>query len=104
MVRACVCVDCLVTYRASSHLATCPLHHPTLQNYVQMLDARTRAFLPDWSPRFITDTGRNGVSGVLRQSCANWCNIRGAGLGREPTTSTSLPGLLDAYYWYTPSA
>ena len=60
-------------------------------NFVQFLASRAARMMPSWSPRFITDTGRNGVSGVLRQSCANWCNIRGAGLGREPTASTSLP-------------
>jgi len=68
-------------------------------NYVQMLNARMTAAIPDFSPRFIIDTGRNGVSGAIRQSCANWCNIRGAGLGRKPTSRTDLPDIVDAYFW-----
>ena len=68
-------------------------------NYVQFLSARLATILPSWSPRFVIDTGRNGVTGRLRASCANWCNIRGAGLGRKPTASTALPGLIDAYFW-----
>ena len=66
---------------------------------VQMLNARMTAAIPDFSPRFIIDTGRNGVSGAIRQSCANWCNIRGAGLGRKPTSRTDLPDIVDAYFW-----
>lgn len=40
-------------------------------NYVQFLSSRVARILPGWSCRFIIDTGRNGVDGVLRQSCAN---------------------------------
>ena len=68
-------------------------------NFVQLLNARVTRILPRWAPRFIIDTGRNGVDHVLRQSCANWCNIRGAGLGRTPTATTDLPSLIDAYFW-----
>jgi cellulose 1,4-beta-cellobiosidase len=64
-------------------------------NYVQFLSARARHRLPDFQPRSLIDTGRNGVSG-MRHDCAHWCNIRGAGLGREPSAKTSLPGLVDA--------
>eukprot|EP01064_Diplonema_japonicum_P039413 TRINITY_DN986_c0_g2_i1.p1 TRINITY_DN986_c0_g2~~TRINITY_DN986_c0_g2_i1.p1 ORF type:complete len:440 (+),score=115.79 TRINITY_DN986_c0_g2_i1:65-1321(+) len=46
---------------------------------------------------FITDTGRNGVPN-MRSNCANWCNIRGAGVGRRPTTATNS-SFVDAYYW-----
>ena len=35
----------------------------------------------------------------MRDQCANWCNIRGAGIGNEPTSSTLLPDLIDAYFW-----
>lgn len=49
------------------------------------------------NPKFIIDTGRNGVDG-MRAECANWCNIRGAGVGRFPTASTDLPAI-DAYAW-----
>ena len=68
-------------------------------NYAQFLASRVSRIIPDWSVRFIIDTGRNGVSGAVRTSCANWCNIRGAGLGAEPTSSTALPNLVDAYFW-----
>merc|ERR1719198_2143660 len=49
---------------------------------------------------YITDTSRNGVTNE-RSDCANWCNIKGAGLGRRPTTDVSDLGLsnLDALVW-----
>eukprot|EP00035_Acanthoeca_spectabilis_P008575 m.155713 g.155713 ORF g.155713 m.155713 type:complete len:104 (+) comp14416_c1_seq2:1238-1549(+) len=34
----------------------------------------------------------------MRQDCANWCNIRGAGAGRVPTTATNN-SLIDAFMW-----
>jgi len=51
-----------------------------------------------FSPKFIIDTGRNGVSD-MRSNCANWCNIRGAGVGLFPTTATGNTTLIDAYFW-----
>jgi len=48
-------------------------------------------------PYFITDTGRNGVAN-MRSDCANWCNIRGAGVGLTPRTTTGTT-LIDAFYW-----
>lgn len=51
----------------------------------------------DFEPKFIIDTGRNGV-GDMRQSCSNWCNVRGAGVGLIPTTDTASP-MVDAYLW-----
>jgi len=50
-----------------------------------------------FNPYFIIDTGRNGVAN-MRKDCANWCNIRGAGIGLVPTTSTNGTNV-DAYYW-----
>jgi len=50
------------------------------------------------NPHFVIDTGRNGVTN-MRADCANWCNIRGAGVGLIPTTSTANSTLIDAYYW-----
>jgi len=49
---------------------------------------------------FITDTSRNGVTN-MRKDCSNWCNIKGAGMGVRPSTSTSSTGLsnLDAFVW-----
>jgi len=46
---------------------------------------------------FVTDTGRNGVAN-MRSDCANWCNIRGAGVGLTPRTNTGN-ALIDAFYW-----
>lgn len=51
-----------------------------------------------YSPSFIIDTGRNGQTS-MRDSCSNWCNIRGAGVGVLPTTDTANPKLVDAYFW-----
>ena len=48
-------------------------------------------------PHFIIDTGRNGVTD-MRADCSHWCNIRGAGIGRLPTTNTGNPAI-DAYLW-----
>lgn len=49
---------------------------------------------------FIVDTSRNGVQG-LRAEWGNWCNIRGAGFGVRPTTSTN-DALIDAFVWIKP--
>jgi len=35
----------------------------------------------------------------MRSDCANWCNIRGAGVGHVPTTATAKPEVVDAYFW-----
>jgi cellulose 1,4-beta-cellobiosidase len=51
-----------------------------------------------FNPHFVVDTGRNGVSD-MRSNCANWCNIRGAGVGQVPTTQTANTTLIDAYFW-----
>ena len=63
--------------------------------YVQVLEHYLGGVVPN--PRFVIDTGRNGVDG-MRAECANWCNIRGAGVGRFPTAATDLPAI-DAYAW-----
>uniref|UniRef100_A0A6B2L654 Glucanase n=1 Tax=Arcella intermedia TaxID=1963864 RepID=A0A6B2L654_9EUKA len=63
-------------------------------NYVMELAAQ----FPSASPHFVIDTGRNGVPN-MRADCANWCNIRGAGVGSVPTTSTANATLIDAYFW-----
>eukprot|EP00040_Diaphanoeca_grandis_P005250 m.32023 g.32023 ORF g.32023 m.32023 type:complete len:504 (-) comp16568_c1_seq1:24-1535(-) len=51
-----------------------------------------------FSPHFVIDTGRNGVDG-MRADCANWCNIRNAGVGTYPTTNVANTSLIDAYLW-----
>lgn len=63
--------------------------------YVQVLEQYFKGQIA--TPKFIIDTGRNGVDG-MRSDCANWCNVRGAGVGRIPTASTDLPSI-DAYFW-----
>jgi len=68
------------------------------QNYVQLLNITFRSVISGFSPKFIIDTGRNGVPN-MRSDCANWCNIRGAGIGHLPTSKTSNPDIIDAYYW-----
>jgi len=67
-------------------------------NYAMILKNAFMSAVPGFEPFMITDTGRNGVSN-MRQDCANWCNIRGAGIGRFPTSNTDNSSLLDAYLW-----
>jgi len=69
-------------------------------NYLQLLAHHVRIALPDVEPRFLVDTGRNGVA-RSRVDCATACNLRGAGLGRLPSSHTALPQV-DAYYWLLP--
>lgn len=49
---------------------------------------------------YITDTSRNGQTRE-RSNCSNWCNIKGSGLGRRPSTQVSSLGFskLDAVTW-----
>lgn len=64
---------------------------------MQELAASVSKAIPGFAPHFLVDTGRNGVTD-MRQDCANWCNIRGAGVGRVPTTATNN-SLIDAFMW-----
>lgn len=66
-------------------------------NYIDVLSARMGSAIPGFKPKFIIDSGRNGRPDT-RTSCSNWCNIRGAGIGKAPTTKTADPRI-DAYYW-----
>jgi len=65
-------------------------------NYVMEVYNAFHSQKPDL--HFIVDTGRNGVPN-MRADCANWCNIRGAGVGLKPTTATANTTLIDAYFW-----
>jgi len=67
-------------------------------NYVQSLNYALRQRISGFNPKFVIDSGRNGV-GNMRADCANWCNVRGAGVGLIPTTNTVNNTLVDAYYW-----
>jgi len=49
---------------------------------------------------FIVDQGRSGVQN-LRQQWGDWCNVKGAGFGIRPTTSTPLASI-DAIVWAKP--
>ncbi|KAK0615046.1 1, 4-beta cellobiohydrolase [Bombardia bombarda] len=48
----------------------------------------------------IVDTGRNAVTG-LREEWGNWCNVKGAGFGVRPTSTTGTE-LADAFVWVKP--
>jgi cellulose 1,4-beta-cellobiosidase len=65
-------------------------------NYIRNLNSSLYNYTKV-APHFVTDTGRNGIAN-MRSDCANWCNIRGAGVGQIPTTNTGN-SLIDAFYW-----
>merc|ERR1719401_2294530 len=67
-------------------------------NYAMHLRKAMTEGIQGFEPHIIIDTGRNGVANE-RADCANWCNIRGAGVGLVPTTATADPELIDAYFW-----
>jgi cellulose 1,4-beta-cellobiosidase len=66
-------------------------------NYAQLLTKMMAKNIPGFNPKVIIDTGRNGV-GNMRTDCANWCNARGAGLGKTFTTDTGSD-YIDAFMW-----
>jgi cellulose 1,4-beta-cellobiosidase len=66
-------------------------------NFVQLLTKVSQNRM-GYTPHNVVDTGRNGNED-MRQDCANWCNIRNAGVGRRPTTDTGYPEMIDAFFW-----
>ncbi len=66
--------------------------------YIQALAPQLQA--QGWSATFIVDQGRSGQQN-LRQAWGDWCNIKGAGYGTRPTTSTGSP-LIDSIVWVKP--
>merc|ERR1719237_679766 len=66
-------------------------------NYVDILDRRMREAIQGFNPKFIIDTGRNGLPNA-RSFCGNWCNARGSGIGQVPTLETA-DSRIDAYFW-----
>ncbi|KAH9945839.1 cellobiohydrolaseII [Epithele typhae] len=50
--------------------------------------------------QFVVDQGRSGQQN-LRNQWGDWCNIKGAGFGTRPTTSTPS-SLIDAIVWVKP--
>ncbi|CAE7153815.1 cel3, partial [Symbiodinium necroappetens] len=71
--------------------------HNELQYALHLRKAMSEG-IRGFEPHMIIDTGRNGVAG-MRTDCANWCNIRGAGVGLAATTNTAKPSVVDAYFW-----
>ncbi|KAF8884063.1 cellulase [Gymnopilus junonius] len=49
---------------------------------------------------FIVDQGRAGVQNI-RQQWGDWCNVKGAGFGIQPTTDTGSE-LIDSIVWVKP--
>jgi cellulose 1,4-beta-cellobiosidase len=54
-----------------------------------------------WDAHFIVDQGRSGVQPTAQQAWGDWCNVKGAGFGRAPTTNTG-DALVDAIVWVKP--
>tara|TARA_B110001469_G_C9605641_1_gene301106 strand:- start:161 stop:1414 length:1254 start_codon:yes stop_codon:yes gene_type:complete len=75
-------------------------HANNEHNFVQLLSHHMRIAFPGFAPRFVIDTGRNGVD-RSREDCSTTCNIRGAGLGRRATGDTGFD-LVDGYFWVKP--
>lgn len=50
---------------------------------------------------FIVDTGRSGKQPTDQAAWGEWCNVRGAGFGIRPTTTTDN-ALVDAFVWVKP--
>jgi len=50
---------------------------------------------------WVVDTSRNGVPN-LKTRGENWCNIKGAGIGRRPEAAPADLPELDAVYWFKP--
>merc|ERR1711920_840197 len=67
-------------------------------NYALNLRKHMSEGIAGFEPHIIVDSGRNGVDD-MRQDCANWCNIRDAGVGHRPTAETANKTVLDAYFW-----
>jgi len=65
-------------------------------HYIQALTP----LLTGFPPHFIVDQGRSGVQNI-RQQWGDWCNVKGAGFGMRPTTSTGFSAI-DAIVWVKP--
>ena len=67
-------------------------------NYVAILSHAMKTAIPGFDPKFISDTGRNGVP-EARSTCSSWCNIRGAGIGQLPRATGMADDRIDALMW-----
>lgn len=66
--------------------------------YAQSLVHSAKMASQPFNPRIVIDTSRNGVP-RSRSDCANWCNIRNAGVGEYPSANTLDRNLIDSYLW-----
>lgn len=79
--------------------ASLPIHiHDTHCARIQALGPMLKS--AGFPAQFVVDQGRAGQQN-LRQQWGDWCNIKGAGFGTRPTTSTGNP-LIDAIIWVKP--
>ncbi|KAG9044284.1 hypothetical protein FS837_008414 [Tulasnella sp. UAMH 9824] len=67
-------------------------------SYAQAMAPRLTSY--GFPAHFIVDQGRSGQQN-LRVAWGDWCNIKGAGFGIHPTTSTPDP-IIDAIVWVKP--
>jgi hypothetical protein len=67
-------------------------------NFAHLIHNFTAKVAPDFDPYFIIDTSRNAGEGPPRLTCSSWCNSRGAGVGRIPTTETGY-AIIDGFLW-----
>jgi cellulose 1,4-beta-cellobiosidase len=73
--------------------------------WILVTDVLVQALAPvlrsnGWQAQFIVDQGRSGVQN-LRTAWGDWCNLKGAGFGMRPTTSTGS-AYIDAIVWAKP--
>jgi len=72
-------------------------------NYDELLYVEALAPLltsQNFPAHFVIDQGRSGVQN-LRLQWGDWCNVKGAGFGTRPTTTT-VSSLIDAVVWVKP--
>lgn len=84
--------------------ATAPAYTQGNKNYNEKL--YVNAIQPllksyGWDARFIIDQGRSGVQPTQQLQWGDWCNVKGTGFGRLPTTNTG-DALVDAIVWVKP--
>ena len=84
--------------------ATAPPYTQGNKNYNEKLYVNAIAPLLKsygWDAHFIIDQGRSGVQPTQQLQWGDWCNVKGTGFGRLPTTNTG-DALVDAIVWVKP--
>nr|AAF35251.1 cellobiohydrolase [Trametes versicolor] len=74
--------------------------NPNYDEFPYIQRVRPMLKSPGFPAQFVVDQGRAGQQN-FRQQWGDWCNIKGAGFGTRPTTSTGNP-LIDAIIWVKP--